>query len=328
MKPSLIVSLSIHLPYSLWQTLEVFFFHITGLSIFRACPHGQALQCCIVSAERSVWKCTWIRHPHENAALAFSCGRRIHILSISMTPPPRSLTSSLRPLNPATSRNNNNNNNGGLLLVFVFLATCLPCSQVWVAAVQTHYQCTQTILVSLHKPFSSSSCCVWFLCLLSVCLQRASLMHMLCLFNSVFFLFQVPPMSLEYELQRFESFSEDPSGCKYSWNDAVKDGGKKDCFGMCGQGLRLIEHFLRGLWFWCIELKSKWNGLQDVTLDGLRWNLAQTWSPENARGGFHCFMSRFSSHRSVRQEESFISSFSCVSGTRSLSIRLTVNITL
>ena len=36
---------------------------------------------------------------------------------------------------------------------------------------------------------------------------------------------------------RFESFLVDPCGHKYSWNDAKEDGGKKDHFGMCGQGL-------------------------------------------------------------------------------------------
>ena len=109
-----------------------------------------------------------------------------------------------RPLNPATS---NNSNNGGLLLLFVFLATYSPCSRVWVAAaVRPHYQSTQTLLVSLHKPFSSSSsCCVQFLLLLSVCIKSASFMHMLRLFFSVFDEFQAPPIDLEYEVQRVES---------------------------------------------------------------------------------------------------------------------------
>ena len=33
---------------------------------------------------------------------------------------------------------------------------------------------------------------------------------------------------LEYELQCVESFSMDPFGCKYSWNDAKEDGEKKN----------------------------------------------------------------------------------------------------
>ena len=55
-------------------------------------------------------------------------------------------------------------------------------------------------------------------------------MRMLRLFFSIFGEFQAPPIGLEYELQRFESFSVDPFGCKYSWNDAEEDGGKKRLF--------------------------------------------------------------------------------------------------
>ena len=107
-------------------------------------------------------------------------------------------------------------------------STYSPCSRVWVtAAVRPHYRSTQTILVSLHSPFSSSSSCFRILLLLSVCKQRASFMHMLRLLFSVFGEFQVPPRGLECELQCFESFSVDLCGCKYSWNDAKEDGGKK-----------------------------------------------------------------------------------------------------
>ena len=52
-------------------------------------------------------------------------------------------------------------------------------------------------------------------------------MHSLSLFFSNFGEFQVPPIGLEYELQCFESFSVDPFGRKYSWNDAEEDRGKK-----------------------------------------------------------------------------------------------------
>ena len=52
-------------------------------------------------------------------------------------------------------------------------------------------------------------------------------MHMLRLFFSAFGEFQAPPIGLEYELQRFWSFSVDPYGRNYSWNDAEEDGGKK-----------------------------------------------------------------------------------------------------
>ena len=50
----------------------------------------------------------------ESAALPFSCGQQIRILSKTMMPSPHPSTSCLRPLNPATSYDNNNNNNGGL----------------------------------------------------------------------------------------------------------------------------------------------------------------------------------------------------------------------
>ena len=44
---------------------------------------------------------------------------------------------------------------------------------------------------------------------------------------SVFGECQAPPIGLEYEQQRFRSFSVDPYGRKYSWNDDEEDGGKK-----------------------------------------------------------------------------------------------------
>ena len=75
---------------------------------------------CIILADRPHWSCKCSAHKRtflkpglrveksENAALAFSCGQRIHILCMSMTPTPHPSTSSLWPLNPAPSRNNNN----------------------------------------------------------------------------------------------------------------------------------------------------------------------------------------------------------------------------
>ena len=50
------------------------------------------------------------------------------------------------------------------------------------------------ILVLLHSQFSSSSSCFWIRLLLCVCKQRASFMHMLRLFFSVFGEFQAPPI--------------------------------------------------------------------------------------------------------------------------------------
>ena len=52
-------------------------------------------------------------------------------------------------------------------------------------------------------------------------------MCMLHPFFSIFSECQAPPIGLEYELQRFRSFSLEPYGRKYSWNDAEEDGGKK-----------------------------------------------------------------------------------------------------
>ena len=58
-------------------------------------------------------------------------------------------------------------------------------------------------------------------------LFRASFTHMPRLFFSIFDELQAPPISLEYEPQRVESFTMDPFGCKYSWNDAEKNGEKR-----------------------------------------------------------------------------------------------------
>ena len=51
------------------------------------------------------WNQVYGRGEFENGALAFSCGRRICMLCVSMAPSPRPSTSSLRPLH---------NNSGGL----------------------------------------------------------------------------------------------------------------------------------------------------------------------------------------------------------------------
>ena len=51
-------------------------------------------------------------------------------------------------------------------------------------------------------------------------------MHMLRLFF-VFGEFQAPSIGLEYVLKCVESLSMDPFGCKFSWNDAKEDGGKR-----------------------------------------------------------------------------------------------------
>ena len=159
-----------------------------------------------------------------------SCGQRIRMLSKTMTPSPHPSTSCPWPLNPVTSHNNNNNNNSGLHACVHAAEVTEPFLQLTCLVVECESQQQfdlingpQTILVSLHEPLSSSSYCVWFLCLLSVCLQHASLLRKLRVFFSIFGECQAPPRGLEYALQRFQSFSVDPCGCKYSWNDADED---------------------------------------------------------------------------------------------------------
>ena len=105
------------------------------------CPHG-TWQC-------SEWKCTFLKtglRVEKNAALSFSCGRRIRILSETMTPSPHPSTSSLRPLNPATSHNNN----GELLLVFMFLA-CSVSSSLFLVNFKCHLEaCNMNYRVFCH----------------------------------------------------------------------------------------------------------------------------------------------------------------------------------
>ena len=62
--------------------------------------------------------------------------------------------------------------------------------------------------------------------------------HAPCLLR--FWLMSSVTFRLEYELQRFRSFSVDPYGRKYSWNNAKEDGEKKDCFRPSGRPLRAL----------------------------------------------------------------------------------------
>ena len=55
-------------------------------------------------------------------------------------------------------------------------------------------------------------------------MQCASFMCTRRLF-SIFGEFQAPPYRLEYKLKCVESFTMDPFGRKYSWNDAKEDWG-------------------------------------------------------------------------------------------------------
>ena len=74
----------------------------------------------------------------------------------------------LRPLDPAMSHNNNNNNNNGGLHACVGAAEDIE--PFWVTMAKYSASSYAT---------SSSSCCVRFLLLLSVCIQRSSFMRML-----------------------------------------------------------------------------------------------------------------------------------------------------
>ena len=98
---------------------------------------------------------------------------------VSMTPSPHPSTSSLRPLNPATSHNNNNNNGG--------LHACVD-SGFLVLAIFIFFLSVYSAQASCARSVSSS-------------------------------LFWV-------NLSWVESFTMDPFGPEYSWNDA-KAGGKK-----------------------------------------------------------------------------------------------------
>ena len=108
-------------------------------------PHG--------SCKRSGWKCK-----SKNATLAFLCGQWICILSISMTPFPYPLTSSLRPLNPAMFHiNNNNNNNGGLHACVRAAEDIEPFLQLARIVVKYELQQQFDFIIGTHKRF-------WFPC--------------------------------------------------------------------------------------------------------------------------------------------------------------------
>ena len=96
--------------------------------------------------------------------------------------------------------------------------------QSTLGAIHKAYVCKRTCFASplrsrvgfLTLAIFAYSSCVWFLLLLSVCIQCESSMRMLCFFSSVFGEFQAPLIGLEYELELVESFTMDPFRCKYS----------------------------------------------------------------------------------------------------------------
>ena len=95
-----------------------------------------------------------------------------------MKPSPHPSASCLWPLNPATSHNNNNNNSGGLHACVCAAEDIEPFLQLTRLVVKCVSRSSSSTSLPVHTK-DSSSCCVWFLHLLSVCLQCASLMHVL-----------------------------------------------------------------------------------------------------------------------------------------------------
>ena len=115
---------------------------------------------------------------------------------------------------------NNNNNNGGLRVRAT--EDIEPFLQLIRLVVECESQ-QQVDLITVHTKDSGFLALAIFifilLCLVSpstVCLQRASLMHVFCVFFFVFGECQAPPIGLEDELQRFRLFSVDSCGRTYS----------------------------------------------------------------------------------------------------------------
>ena len=161
-------------------------------------------------------------HPHGKAFLrkrtcfASSCGRRI----LSMMPISHPSTSSLQPLNPATSHNINNKNGGLHTRAAEDIESFLQLTGI---VVEYDHSSSSTLL-SVHtnaSGFLALAIFIFFLLCLVYCLfvYHPSFMRILHLFFYVFGEFQAPLIGLECELQRFESLSMDLFGRKYSWND-------------------------------------------------------------------------------------------------------------
>ena len=143
------------------------------------------------------------------------------MLCVSVTASPHRSTSSLRPLNLVTSHNNNND--GGL-------HACVPAVEDIDQDCWDKIFCCSATTLSEKKDYGQPTrhfrhllvvFGFFFYCLFVF-------MRMLHLFFSISGEFQAPPIGLEYELQRVESFTVDPFGGKYSWNDAEEDGWKKE----------------------------------------------------------------------------------------------------
>ena len=133
----------------------------------------------------------------------FLCGQQICILPETMTPSAHPSTSSLRPLNPATSHNSR-------LHARVRAAEDIePFLKLTRLVVECESQ-QQFVITGPHKRF-------WFPCTsyfhllvvfgFFVCLFVYSAQALCACFFSVFGECQSPPIGLEYELQCFRSFS-------------------------------------------------------------------------------------------------------------------------
>ena len=157
----------------------------------------------------------------KNAVPEFSRGQWIRILCLSMMPLPHPSTSSLQPPNPVSSHSNNNNNNGGL-------HACVRAGEdiERVRVIRAKYYAPLSICWAkkyygqptshFHCLVSPSTACLYTACKLYAH-APSLLLHFWWISNATY--------RLEYELQRVESFSMDPFGCKYSWNDAKLDAG-------------------------------------------------------------------------------------------------------
>ena len=124
------------------------------------------MYCIVLAIYLPFWKCSALKctflktglrvEKSENAALPFSSGQQIWILSKTMSPSPHPSTSCLWPLNPATSHNNNNNN-GGLRARVCATEDIEPFLQLTRLIVECESQQQFDLITGPHKRF-------WFPC--------------------------------------------------------------------------------------------------------------------------------------------------------------------
>ena len=159
----------------------------------------------------------------ENTALPFLCGRRIRILSETMTPSPH--PSDLRtPRHITTPTAMADDCLCLCFLQFAHLVVECESQQQFDLIIDPYkrFWFPGTSHFRLPLVFGSSFYCLFVNSAQALCAAPSPLLF--------FGEFQAPPRGLEYELQRTESFSVDPCGRRYSWNDAEEDRGKKRLF--------------------------------------------------------------------------------------------------